>query len=176
MALVEPCFNLACLAIFTRITPQGRDIDHVGKFVFHKCSFISHSQAWENHPRNASKYVMLYFSCIFSTICALDWPLSAWQFACVRKYFSTHYILSSLGQRKPSKSREGAHAFRGTFICKRAQCKLKWGILHTIFVKKLGGGHLSPESPSSYIHVSALIWGLENGSVRTLCMDIHYCD
>ena len=46
--------------------------------------------------RPLSPFEMTYFSSIFFKFCALDWPLRAWQFVCVRKIFNANYILSSL--------------------------------------------------------------------------------
>ena len=47
-------------------------------------------------PAPPPPYEMTYFSSMFYKFCALDWPLRAWQFVCARKFFSTHFILSSL--------------------------------------------------------------------------------
>ena len=51
----------------------------------------------ENYPFIVSPYEMACLSSIFFKLCALHWLLRAWQFACARKIFSVHYILSSLG-------------------------------------------------------------------------------
>ena len=56
----------------------------------------SNMRAWKNYPFIVSTYEMAYFSSIFLKFCALHWSLRAWHFACARKIFSVHYILSSL--------------------------------------------------------------------------------
>ena len=58
----------------------------------------SNLRAWKNRPRIFSPYEMIYFSSIFFKFWALDWALRARQFACARKIFSAHYILSNLVQ------------------------------------------------------------------------------
>ena len=69
-----------------------------GKFVFCAWKIFSPSnlRAWKNRHRIFSPYTMVYFASIFFKFCALDWSFRAWQFACARKIFSAHYILSSL--------------------------------------------------------------------------------
>ena len=57
-------------------------------------------RAWKNCPSISSPYESVYFSSMFFKFCALDRLLRAWEFACARKIFSAHYILSSLAIKK----------------------------------------------------------------------------
>ena len=83
----------------------------------------SNLRAWKNYPCNVSSYEMAYFSSIFFKFCALHWPLRAWQFACARKIFSVHYILSSLVSSHHSfifigfSAGEGAASFNLSYKC-----------------------------------------------------------
>ena len=69
-----------------------------GKFVFctRKIFSPSNLRTLKNRPHIFSPSEEVYFSSISFKFCALDWALRAWQFACARKIFSAHYILSSL--------------------------------------------------------------------------------